>query len=576
MHSASDEGGFLRRRFVLTSSRVKNRQNLVSSRWKFWQLIIEITVAFISFRLGCQWFHLQLEYSCQWQCIFSNQGERTSDAAPETTQDSAVGSLPPHARLGIPIQSSSTWNMLFTARNRAHSPNKQQEQVSKVEGTCQKNYQTIFMDSRDNKTCLAILPVKHNEYASTSSNLSPDLMLTMSRSKKHEFVPVSWYDDHGHKPPWRLGTPPKPVLIQQLWWPLLVNYLSVYHSSRQSLEALLSSTSRMSNGMRNGEITSWIVMVTNEHHINLLRNMNCAARHLKVDQSRILVVALDEISWKVSQNELKLLTFHPKSLVDSISTLKSTTPDYASRSYGTVMLVAKVHVVHLFSHLETSYDFLFQDVDVLPLDKDYHNHTRTRLLQAGADILFQYDWFTSGQQQQQQTPPEYGPWFVNSGYFYVRNNARTRYFFSSLVLNGDLVLRSNSHQGPLTWLLSQHVNRYQLKVHVLYDDIDADLYPGGYHFHHKWDYMRKILITKEIRPHVFHMNYNNNKETKQLFLEQMGWWFLNTGNNNNNNNNSLCPSCCIQDPRPKCHYRDKPSAINCHGFPSVETGISFW
>ena len=89
------------------------------------------------------------------------------------------------------------------------------------------------------------------------------------------------------------------------------------------------------------------------------------------------------------------------------------------------------------------------------------------------DMVFQYDYF-----YERKTPPEYAPWFVNSGLFYVKNNPRTRHFFTSLVQYGDLVLRSKSHQAMVSWLLSQHVSRYGLRVHVMNENEEADEFPG--------------------------------------------------------------------------------------------------
>jgi hypothetical protein len=203
------------------------------------------------------------------------------------------------------------------------------------------------------------------------------------------------------------------VLLQQTWWLLLSQYLEIYE---EALKALLSPK----------KIKSWIVLVTNSHHLELLQNLDCAAHHrIGMNRSRILVAALDKATFHLAKNDLGLLTFYHEPLV---ATLPSTNAaDYSSRAYGAIMLVAKVHVVHLFIQLGM-YDSLFQDVDIIPLRNDYHDYVRQKMLKEEADIVFQYDFFTA-----QQTPPEYAPWFINSGFFYVRNNVRTRRFITSLL-----------------------------------------------------------------------------------------------------------------------------------------------
>jgi hypothetical protein len=109
----------------------------------------------------------------------------------------------------------------------------------------------------------------------------------------------------------------------------------------------------------------------------------------------------------------------------------------------------------------------------------------------------------------------------------------------------------------------------------------------------------KAMMQGKITPFIMHMNYNDNKETKRKFNEQIGNWFVqdscidedgrflilaqntttattDTSNASPNVEHEQHPSCCVAHPKPKCHYRDKPSKIPCRGFPRVEGGESFW
>ena len=135
--------------------------------------------------------------------------------------------------------------------------------------------------------------------------------------------------------------------------------------------------------------------------------------------------------------------------------------------------------------------------------------------------------------------------------------------------------------------------------------------------------MHNLIAGKlQPQPYIFHMNYNDNKETKRQFLEQMGWWFLlaeeeeeeeeelqqkvedekktmalggggvpppvtttssrghgrmvcrrHTTTTNNNNSNDPHQDATQEH----CHFRDKPSRWpSCQTFPVIESGQSFW
>ncbi len=117
----------------------------------------------------------------------------------------------------------------------------------------------------------------------------------------------------------------------------------------------------------------------------------------------------------------------------------------------TGMMYAKVLSVLLVNSL--GYDVLFQDLDVVwykhPLDffggeiKAY----------ADRDIILQDDGSRS---------PRFSPSFANSGFYFVRNNARTRYLFVSMLYSMGLVLESGSHQKVLIALMNEHSSNYGL------------------------------------------------------------------------------------------------------------------
>merc|ERR1719282_270602 len=75
----------------------------------------------------------------------------------------------------------------------------------------------------------------------------------------------------------------------------------------------------------------------------------------------------------------------------------------------------------------------------------------------------------------------YAPYSANTGFYYVRNNDKTKFLFRSLLYLGDMVLSMTSHQQALAALLDEHSSLTGLRVKTL-SGVD---FPGGYHYHRK-------------------------------------------------------------------------------------------
>lgn len=231
-------------------------------------------------------------------------------------------------------------------------------------------------------------------------------------------------------------------------------------------------------------------------------------------------------------------------------------------------MMAKVICVQLVSML--GYDFLFQDVDIVWF-KHPMEYFQSKDL-AKYDVFFQDDGGHS---------VRYAPYSANSGFYYVRHNKRTRHFLTALLMAGDLVLKTDSHQQALIATLNEHVSLYGLKVKVLARTEEE--FPGGYQFHQKSkDYMTKFF-KGEHKPYIFHMSWTMNKDNKVLFFEQMGEWYVNASCIDKKVNetivddgDSFLDSCCMANPTFKCHYRDKPSVKPCKSSPPIDKGKPSW
>ena len=145
---------------------------------------------------------------------------------------------------------------------------------------------------------------------------------------------------------------------------------------------------------------------------------------------------------------------------------------------------------------------------------------------------------------------------------------------------GDLIISTKSHQNALIALLSEHVSMYGLKVKIWERNLEE--FPGGFSFHRKKDFMKKV-VQGQVKPYIFHMSWTFNKSNKIKFLQQMGEIYLNEQcqqakpNEIDGGAGASISACCLAEPIVKCHYKDKPSKIPCKDSPAIDKGgRSFW
>ena len=236
-------------------------------------------------------------------------------------------------------------------------------------------------------------------------------------------------------------------------------------------------------------------------------------------------------------------------------------------------MFAKIACVQLINYL--GYDLLFQDVDVVwyknPLEYFHDKNNPHR----DFDMYFQDDGAHS---------TRYAPYSANSGFYYVRNNPETRYFFASLLYHGDIILECTSHQQALIQVMTEHVSLFGLRVKVL--DRQMDEFPGGWHYHKRNKTYMKRVMKGEASPIMFHMSWTKNKDNKIKFFQQLGEWYTEDkcvqhtrGDilNDNKSAKMLFEPCCLAKPNIICHYRDKPSKIPCKDVDPIDRGrASFW
>jgi len=409
----------------------------------------------------------------------------------------------------------------------------------------------VLNDNGGRKQCVAIVPQYESFHIQKWMRVGPKG--AMDSTKELRMVSRG-YQANGREQ----FRPPETKHTRKLWT-MLGPYLQHIDEVMDKLRPLADGCAKSG---RKDQPPTVIVMVCNMGQSMLLMNFACAAMARGLDLKQVLVFATDSETKELAE-ALGLTAFYDEINFAAI-------PSQAAKRYGdrqfVAMMLAKVICVQLISMM--GYNLLFQDVDMVwykhPL-KFFENP------EAGDfDVYFQDD----GAHTQR-----YAPYSANSGFYYVRHNARSQFFLTALLHAGDVIIRTDSHQQALIALLAEHASLYGLKVKVLSRDMDE--FPGGYHFHQKSGKYMHAFFNGNIQPYLFHMSWTLNKDNKILFLKQMGdWWVADFCVGETKNRITSEPTvntlCCLAEPAISCHFRDKPSKIPCNDSPSIDKNKPSW
>ena len=449
------------------------------------------------------------------------------------------------------------------------------------------NLHVILTDQSRSKQCLAIMGQYEAFHIQKFMRLPPDVG-NEGGGKLDSKLPLRLVNRGAQTSGRKSSKVPTKEMTLEYWNTILISYLSNLNSMLQELEPIAKSVASFSY-----DKTTIIVMVCNFGQSELLLNFVCNAKSKQLDVSNILLFATDQETHEVAQGMGITSFYHPDMFGANKSMPKQAAKRYADKNFM-AMMAAKVFCVQMISML--GYNLLFQDVDVIwyqhPLswfksqEEEQEKHNREIGGKDMFDVYFQDDG---------NHALFYAPYSANTGFYYVRQNDRTRYFFNSLLLAGDLILSTHSHQIALIALLNEHASMYGLKVKIW--ERHTTEFPGGFTFHRDFDYMKdlvsgRLVGTKEM-PYIFHMSWTLNKDNKVLYYRQMGEWFLQKtcvsakkddilhppgqGLTKPDNTPTLLHPCCAAEPLITCHYRDKPSKIPCRDSPPIDKGKpSFW
>jgi len=304
-----------------------------------------------------------------------------------------------------------------------------------------------------------------------------------------------------------------------------------------------------------------VVMFSNHGQSELIINFCCNARARNLDISGILVFATD-LETKELLEGLGLTVFYDEHNFGGL-------PSKAAASYGDQtfqnMMMGKLICLQLSIML--GHDILFQDADVVWF-KDPLPFFQNKSL-SHFDVMAADDG--NGLNL-------YLPYRANSGYFYIRNSAKTKSLINSLFFDYS----TKDEQCHLNHLMAEFASRYGLRVKIL----DQHMFPTGVVFHHDKSWMKLFMSGTVEQPFMFHMSWTISKKEKLLYFKQMGAWFVKdtcVGITTNSTlmtmqHGSLTTSCCAAQPLISCHYHNLPSVIECNGTEKVlmPEERSFW
>ena len=489
------------------------------------------------------------------------------------------------------IPSSPTLSYQATAAKSLHDEIPFIESVHDATVNCD-NLHIILTDYSRPKQCIAIMGQYESFHIQKFMRLPPDKDQNDnderaetgggSGGKLDSSLPLRLVNRGAQSSGRKSSKVPTKDMTVEYWNTILLHYLSNLNTTlEQELSPIAKSVASYSY-----DSNTIIVMVCNYGQSELLLNFICNANSKHLDLSNVLLFATDQETYDMATSLGLTSFYHPNmfGLNDSTKSMpKQAAKRYADKNFMS-MMAAKVFVVQMISML--GYNLLFQDVDVIwyqhPLQWFEEQEKSRNLL---FDIYFQDDG---------NHALFYAPYSANTGFYYVRHNDRTQYFFNSLLLAGDLILSTHSHQIALIALLNEHASMYGLKVKI-WERHTSTEFPGGFTFHRKFDYMKDLVSgrlegTKDM-PYIFHMSWTLNKDNKILYYRQMGEWYLqNTcigstkdkilrgkADEVGTTSTTMTALCCSTEPLITCHYRDKPSKIPCKDSPPIDKGKpSFW
>ena len=274
--------------------------------------------------------------------------------------------------------------------------------------------------------------------------------------------------------------------VPLLLWPLLKDREAAIKQIRDVLgDPVITSE----NGVEKRKTA--VVMVANEGVVDLVMNLLCSCRAAKIDTSNYVIYVGSESDVQVINAMGAHAIYNP-----SLGSM----PKNAAYNYGdgvfSRMMWLKVSSIYIATM--AGYNVLFQDADLvwfqdpIPyMQQVYSDET---------DIIFMDDGGRT---------PRFTPLYVNSGFYYMKHNERTKYLMEKMLKSVSEISTTHSHQATLIRHLVESHEIVGLEVKM----VQKELFPSGYMYHHEKKYIEN-LKNYQVHPYVFHMCWTDNRDQK--------------------------------------------------------------
>jgi len=268
-----------------------------------------------------------------------------------------------------------------------------------------------------------------------------------------------------------------------------------------------------------------IAMVVNEGEIDLFMNYVCSLHVNNVTNpvyTAVFVTSASLVPIVQSIGPRYIALYHKQ----FVKVGRDANEEYLDEQFGRIMWY-KLFCNWLL--LELGYNMLYQDVDIIwfqnaflqatsnsreSLSHSYELHAQEQVMRRNTS----YDGYFSDDGQRNL---RFSPFYINSGFYYLKSNSRTKYFTWSALAAYDYLLVTSSHQFLFNMKLLESLDFARISPAIL----NLNSYPTGIKFNHDKPYM-KGLREGIIKPYLFHMCWTVNKDQKINNFKSIDRWYV--------------------------------------------------
>lgn len=243
-----------------------------------------------------------------------------------------------------------------------------------------------------------------------------------------------------------------------------------------------------------------VVLVANDGVMDFVLNFACSCRRAGLSVDNVLVFVGGESSVALVEAMGLRAVFMPG---------LGGMPERAAGNYGdesfTSMMWLKVSAV--YAALAAGFEVLFQDTDVVWL-----RDPLPPLRASAGDAVFMDDGART---------IRFTPYFANSGFYFLRRNARTQQLMERMAKSAAELAHTHSHQSTLTRYLTEAQHLCNLDVRLL-PVLD---FPSGDQYHNDKPFLKAVREGRA-KPFVFHMSFTASRADKVRYFADIDMWLV--------------------------------------------------